>query len=159
VERTVTCFRAEWREREVTCTVPRVTCRVEVTPQKYTALVPVWTDQKRVCTVPTLKPREVEREVTRCQLVPQTVTDPCTGCTYTVCKAVSHVHKVRCTVWDCVPEQREFTVRVCSYRPEERTRECRRLVYDCQPVTVVRKERYCVMVPYEVKVKVPVCCP
>src|SRR5262245_6221268 len=63
VEKTVTCYRPEWKTRDVVCTVMRPVPR-EVT-EKYTCtvLVPEWKDEKRTICICKYIPKEVEREV------------------------------------------------------------------------------------------------
>ena len=107
----------------------------------------------------TLRPRVIEKEVTCCKMVPVAVKDPCSGCVYTVCKPETYVTKVQCTVYDCVPVEKKYTVTVCSYKPEIKTYERRCIVYDCKPETVVTQRAYCVQVPYQTTVKVAVCTP
>ena len=50
-------------------------------------------------------------------MVPVTVTDAC-GCCYTSCKPETVVQRVKCTVYDCVPVEKEVTYKVCSYKTE-----------------------------------------
>jgi hypothetical protein len=159
VEKTVTCYKPEWKEREVKCTVNRMVTRTEVVPVKCNIMVPVWTDQKQTQVFYKRVPKEVEREVTTCHMVRDCVVDPCTGCTRTVCRPEYSTQKVKCTIWECIPEKRDVTVRVCSWKPEERTVETRRVICEWKPETITRKERYCEMVPYQTTVKVPVCVP
>jgi hypothetical protein len=159
VEKTVTCYRPEWQERDVTCTVYKAIPREVVEKRTCTVMVPVITPQQRTIYICKYIPREVEREVTCCRMVPVCVTDPCTACTYTTCKPEYYTQKVRTCVMEAAHEARQVTVNVCSYRPEERTFECRRIVCEYQPQTVTCKQRYCVMVPYTAKVMVPAGCP
>src|SRR5262249_35211122 len=111
---------------------------------------------KRVCTVNTYQPREIEKEVVCCHYEPVQVTD-CCGCPCTVCKPVQEVKKVRCTICECVPVQKEFTVSVCHYRPEAKTFQSRHIVCDCVPEKVMKTVCYCEMEAYQTTVKVPVC--
>jgi len=159
VEQTVTCYRAEWREREERYTVNRLVSRTEVVPEKITVCVPVWREEKRTCTVYESVPREVVRDVTCCRMVPVCVTDPCSCCPHTCWRPETYVKHVKCTVYDCVPRQQEYTVKVCSMKQETRTIQTNRVVCEVKPETVVRKVRYCVSVPYQTKVKVAVCTP
>jgi hypothetical protein len=64
---------------------------------------------------------------------------------------------VKCTVWVCVPVRKEVMVKVCSYKPTERTWETRCTVWECKPEVVKQKVKYCEYVPYTTTVKVPVC--
>lgn len=157
VDKTVTCYRQEMRVREVPCTINRVVLRTEVVPQTYTVCVPHWREEKRTITVCTCVPRQVERHVTCCRMVPVCCADPCTGCTYTCCKPETYVQTVTCTIMEQVPVQKQIAVRVCSYHPEQRTCNVTRCIPECKTETVMRKECYCVCVPYQVTVKVPVC--
>jgi hypothetical protein len=102
---------------------------------------------------------------------------------------VHEVKKVQYTVYECVPVQKQVTVKVCNYRAEEREYTTRHIVcdtfaekkditvkvcnyraeereyttkhiqYDRVAETQTVKQRYCVMVPVQVKVSVPVCGP
>ncbi|MBY0523658.1 MAG: hypothetical protein K2R98_09670 [Gemmataceae bacterium] len=157
VDKVVTCYQPQWQERDVTCTVMRCVPREVVEQRTVFVSVPEWKEEKRVITVCRSVPREVVREVTCCRMVPVTCTDPCTGCCYTSCKPELYTVQVKSIVCDQVPEQREIVCRVCSYRAEERVIQCRRCVMEYKPETVVRKERFCVMVPVQTTVKVPVC--
>jgi hypothetical protein len=164
VERTVTCFRPEWREREVKCTVNRVIPRQVMTQQKCVVMVPTWHEEKRMITVFKYVPRTTEREVVTCHKVrvcEPSCDDGCGRCCRPRCHRewVQEVCKVPCTVWTCVPEQREVVASVCSYVPQEQTYQVCRIVCEVKPETIVHKECFCVMVPYQVKVKVPACCP
>jgi hypothetical protein len=157
IEKIVTCYRREWRERDVPCTINRVASRIVVTPHTCTVQVPVWTDQKQIQTVYTRVPRQVEHEIACCRQVPVCVTDPCTGCSRTCFKPEFYTRKVCCTEFETVPVQREVCVRVCTYRPEVRTYETRECIPEIRPETIIRKERFCVTVPYQTVVRVPVC--
>src|SRR5262249_39170599 len=159
VEKKVTCYRPQWQEGEVTCTINRPIPREVVTPVKCGVLVPERTQVKRTMVVCGAVPKEIERDVPVCRMVAECVTDPCTGCTRTVCRPVTTMQRVRCTVMQSVPEQKEITVPVCNWKPVEQTREVRRIVCDWKPETVTRKVSYCTMVPYETTVRVPVCVP
>jgi hypothetical protein len=164
VEKSVTCYRPEWKEREVTCTVNRVVPHDVVTHEKCTVMVPTWHEEKKMVTMCKRVPREVEREIVTCRKV-RVCEPPCEDCC-AACRRrprhhrewVQEVCKVKCLVWDSIPETREVTVRVCQYVPQERSYDVHRIVCETRPETIVKKERYCVMVPYQVKVKVPTCC-
>jgi hypothetical protein len=159
VERTVTAYRPEWKERDASFTVNRIVPRAETVPVKTTVMVPEWIDQKQVVTTVNRVPKQIERPVTRCVTVPVDVTDPCTGCIRTVCRKETITEMVRCTVFECVPVQKEVTIKVCRMRPEEKTIQTTRVICETKLETIVRKERYCVMVPYQRTIKVPVCVP
>lgn len=159
VDKVVTCYKTELREKEVSCTVMRCIPREVIEQRKICVMVPEMKQEKRTITVCKSVPREIEREVTCTKMVPVTCTDPCTGCCYTVCKPQCYTVKVKQIVCDLVPEQKEIVVNVCSYHPEERTIQCKRCVIDYKPETVVRKVYECIKVPYQTTVKVAVCTP
>ena len=159
VDKVVTCYKPEWRTKDVQCTVNQVTCKTVEVPVTCTVYQPSWSEQTRTCTVYTRVPSQVTRAVTCYRSVPVTCTDPCTGCCYTACKMVPYTQNVTCTVYHCVPHQRTFKVRVCSYTPVQKTYTCRKVVATCKPVVVTRKVCYCVSVPYQATVKVPVYTP
>jgi hypothetical protein len=156
LEKTVTRFRQEWRERDVPFTIERVTFRTVVTPVSITELVPICVEEKRCETILKTVPREVIREVECCRRVSVDVYDPCHGCTHIVSKPEHFTRQVKETVFEAVPVQREFVVKVQKFQPVTRTIERKEIVREVHPETVVRKERYSVLVPYQVTVKVPV---
>jgi hypothetical protein len=163
--------------RQVTCTVTR--CRS----------VPVWSNVTYWVTSYTSVPRQVTCNVTCCSLVPVSCVDPCTGCCFTVCRPQFSTVPVTRTVWECVPVQKQVTVPVCHYRTEYYTQAVKSVVWQCVPVqkeywvpvctyrpvqqtyqsrhlvceytteTVWHKEWFCVAMPYQTTVKVPVCLP
>jgi hypothetical protein len=155
-EREVTAYKTEWREKEEKYTIVRLIPREVVDKQKYKVLVPDWKEEERKVTVLTHKPREVVRPVTRCHMVRECVVDPCTGCTYTVCRPHTTVEEVKYTVMDCVPEPRVIKVKVYAPREEERVREIKRIEYDRKPEEHKHTVKYCVSVPYQTKVQVPI---
>jgi hypothetical protein len=158
-EKEVTCYRPEWKERTVEYTVNRMVTRQEKVIEKVTEMVPSWTDKKVQQTCYNRVAKVVERPVTRCRMVPVCVTDPCTGCTRTCCQRETYTEMVKCTVWECVPVTKEVVVKVCNWNKVIKDVECVRCVCECKPEKVSRVEKYCEMIPYKTKVKVPVCAP
>lgn len=169
VEKTITVCRPVWQERDVPCTVNRVVSRVEVVPVRSVVMVPEFKTETRTIFVsrPVCKP--VERVVYSVHYMPcQTAcasgcASGCgTGCHSDVCDRrvpVVTSHKVTSMVTEWAAEARQVTVPVCTFRAEERVTQTQRVVCQVVPETVVRKERYCVMVPQQVTVRVPVCVP
>src|SRR2546430_1474970 len=121
VDKEVTCYKTEWKERDVTCNVMRAHYKDVVETHKCNVCVPVWTEKKEKVWVCNMVAREVVRDVTRCRMERTCCTDPCTGCTHTVCKPVTYVEQGKCTVWENHPIEKEVTVKVCSYKTEEKT--------------------------------------
>jgi hypothetical protein len=62
-------------------------------------------------------------------------------------------------VWDCKQEVRQITVKVCKWEAQARETKCKRYIPECRPEVVETVRRYCVMVPYEATIRVPVCVP
>jgi hypothetical protein len=158
-DREVTVNEIQWQEREVTVNVCRLVPREVVEKHTCTIMVPEYTPQKRTITVMTQQARPSVREVCRCVSVPVCVVDPCTGCTRTVCQRQTVREQVPCTVWECVPQQREVTVQVCSYKPVVKNWETKCIVCDRVVTPEKRREKYCVTVPVKKMVKVAVCVP
>jgi hypothetical protein len=182
VEKCITCYRPEWQVREVPCTVNRMVPHRVVEDRTCTVKVPVWTEQRRLVTEYVRKPRVIEKEVVVCCRVPVAPPPPPCGdcgvcddccprhhhrllhrghdccCPEPCYQTVQQVKKVHCTVMECCPVQREICCKVCTYRPEVRHYQVCRTVCECHPETVVRRERYCVMVPYQKVISVPACC-
>jgi hypothetical protein len=116
-QRTCTVMVPEYKNEQRTCTVMVPEYKNE--QRTCTVMVPEYKNEQRTCTVYVPRPREVEREVVSCKMVPVQMTDGCGG-TYTCCKPVQEVQKVKCTITECVPEQRQYTVQVCVPRTEQR---------------------------------------
>jgi hypothetical protein len=157
--RPVICYRPEWREEKVPCVVQRVSYRKEVTPVK----TQVWTlreFEERVRTsyyVPV--PREVEREVQRCVWVPVMMFDPCTCCCFVTYQPQMVVQRIRVVECDYRKEERDVNVRVCRWVQEPRVIEQVCWIPQVTQEQVWTVRRYCVMVPYQTFVCVPVYCP
>ena len=111
--RPVVCYRPEWREEQVPCVVERVNYRREATPVRVQVMVPRMFDEqvRTACYVPT--PREVEREIWRCVVVPVVAVDP-----WTCCPCVTYTSqwvrlRVRCVEYEYrVVERVDTTERV-----------------------------------------------
>jgi hypothetical protein len=159
VDKTITCYKPEWKERDVTCTINRLVTRTETVPVTCTVMVPVWHEEKRECITYTKVCKTIEKEVTKCRMVRACVVDPCTGCTRRCRVPEVTTCIVPCKVWERVPQIHEYTVKVCTLKPEEQTIQRTRVICETKPETITRKETYCVMVPYEKTIKVPVCTP
>lgn len=159
VDKPVTCTKMEWRTRDVAHAVMKPVYREVVKKVDRDVVVPEWRDEHRDCVNYVLKPREVLRDHVTCMLVPATAIDPCTGCEYKTYKPQPMVQKVKCTVYDCVPETTRVPVKVCHYRTEKRSFEYKETHCDWVQEMQTKKEWYCVPVTYTTTVKVPVCVP
>jgi hypothetical protein len=159
VDQAVTCTKMDWRTRDVSQEILKPVYREEVKSVVREVVVPEWVDEPRDCLNYVLKPREIVKDVVNYMLVPTTVVDPCTGCAHTTCKLTPVVQKVRCTVYDTVPQTTRVMIKVCRYRTEKRNFEHREIHCDWRKDTVTRKEWYCVPVSVTTTVKVPVYVP
>jgi hypothetical protein len=171
VDQVVTCYRTETCVRDVPCTVQRTVCHEETYLKKYWVNVPTYDVQKRTVWVYHAKPKEVERDVTCVlPLPPAPCPAPacptggcgCQGCgpTCDICNnavPATYTQKVKCCDIEEAPEKVEFMEKVCTYKAEEHSQVCTRTVTEVVPETVMHHETYCVKVPYQVTIKVPVC--
>jgi hypothetical protein len=123
-----------------------------VRPVTCVECVPVWEEKQKTITEYHKVAKEIEKEVVSCRLVPECTCDPCTGCTKVCYKKEMCVHKVKCCVWECVPETKVVTEKVCTMKKVEKTVMqkyiTRELVDEVtkEPVTLVR---FC---PYKGKI-------
>jgi len=157
VEVTVTKYKAEWKERQVTENICKMVPRTE--NYTYTVLVPVTKQETRKVTVMQRQTKEVD--VTYTVMVPKTYqetrtvqvcnyqtsmvtnnvqvcrtvrvpcVDACGNCTYTCQQVMETVPVTRC-VTTPVMSTKEITVNVV--RCEAETRQGKRTVVECIPV-------------------------
>jgi hypothetical protein len=162
VTRSVTCYRTEWKEEKVPVVIQKVSYTVKTTKVKETVYVAKYFDEQVTTSYFVPVTRIVEYDKQFCVMVPVVVFDPCTCCCYTTCYPQWVSRKVQCPVVDTVQKSRVDVVKVCKYVPEDR------IVDRTEYIPVITQEksftvrRYCVTIPYETKVYVPVyvpCCP
>jgi hypothetical protein len=155
VEKTITCYRLEMRCREVPCTVTKQVCR-EVVEMKKTIIPHPYTEtQKREVYIYREVPEEVTRDVyvaVECPTCPH-------GCDLCKPNPASYKTTIKCIECKPKPFKIECTELVCKVRIEEKLTPVKKTVVDVVSETVTKKEYYCVMVPFEVKVTVPACVP
>jgi hypothetical protein len=154
VQKTITCYRPEIRCREVQCTVMKKVCREEIEMKKCLIPIPYTEMQKRAVYVYREVPEEVEREIYVAVDCPTCET----GCGH-CCKPNPANCKTTIKCVECKPRpvKVEITEPVCKVRTEEKLVPSKKLVVDEVAETITKKEFYSVMVPFEVKVTVPVC--
>ena len=156
--RPVMAYRAEWREEKVPTVVQRVSYRKEVTPVKTQVYVARAFDEVVRTSYYVPVPREVEREMPRCVMVPVTMFDPCTCCCYVSYCPQWVVERVRCVEYDFRREERADNVKVWRWVAQDT------VVDQVRWIPVVTQEQswtvryHCVMVPYQTMVCVPVYC-
>lgn len=156
----VTSYRPEWREEKVPIVVQRCSYRKEVTPVKVQVWVPRWVDEQVRTSYYVPVPREVVREVPRCVWVAVTTFDPCTCCSYVSYCPQWVTDKVRCVEYDVRREERVDNVKVCRWATQDTVVEQVRWVPELTQENSWTVRRYCVWVPYQTMVCVPVyCCP
>ena len=173
VDQVVTCYRTETRVREVPCTTVRTVCHEETYNKECWVNVPTWSEQKRTVWIYHQKPKEVEREVwCVLPLPPAPCPAPacpaggcdhgCQGCgpSCDICRndvPATYKQTVKCCDYEEAPEKVEFMEKVCTYKAEKHTEQATRTVTQAIPETTIKHETYCVQVPYQVTIKVPVC--
>jgi hypothetical protein len=155
-----------------TCHLVPVTCTDPCTGCCHTVCQPQYSTQPVTTTVWECVPHQEEVTVPTCTYHTEWYTQPVTTTvwecvpvrrevTATVCnyKTEYYTQPVTSTVYECVPVQREYWVSVCSYRPVQQTYQYRHVVCSYTSETVWHREWYCVNVPYQTTVKVPVYTP
>jgi hypothetical protein len=144
------CLQPVWREREVKVKVNRLvkksvpTCECEKKTIWKGTIKDVtgckW-EHIKVC-------RDVVQEVPVTKQVPVCVTDPCTGCTRTEYREETCVEKVVTKVIETIPVKREYKYKLVSFGDSEEIEVPKtETVEECQPETVITKERYLEWVP------------
>jgi hypothetical protein len=158
VEQTITAYRTEVRERDVTLTVlnPVVS---NVKPVKRCVLAPIWSDEIDVRTIPMPVVRKEVHLVPVCRWESECVTDPHTGCTYTMAHPVTEMKPVTSTHIDTVPFRHESLREVVSMVEKEEDYQPPGVILEYKQEQVKVKQRYLVTVPYQKKIKVPVYVP
>jgi hypothetical protein len=156
VEKTITMYRPELKSHDVKDTVDQLYLKPAPCTEKYLVpeLVPI-PQTKKVC-IPKLVPHQIEREVCYTRTVAETVTD-CNGCAKTVLKMVPAVKKVVQTVFDIEYVEQEVPVTTYDMKVEEKERAVAHLIGEIKPMDIIRRSYSLELVPYQVKVKVPVC--
>jgi hypothetical protein len=157
--RSVIGYRAEWREEKVPIIVQRVNYRKEVTPVKTF----VWTlqefDEKVQRIYYTPVPRVVERDVASWCWTPWVWCDPCTGCPVVSYYPKQTIQRVQCVVYDYRPDVRVEAVRMCRWVQQPTVVDQVRWIPEVTPEKSWAIQRSCVMVPYEMRMCVPVWMP
>jgi hypothetical protein len=157
VEKTITMYRPELKSHDVKDTVEQLHLHPEPCMEKYLLpeLVPI-PQTKREC-IPRLVPHQVVNEVCYTRTVAETVIDPCTGCAKTILKTVPAVKKVVQTIFDVEMVEQEVPITTYGIKVEEKERAVAHLIGEIKPLDIVRRSYSLELVPYQVKVKVPVC--
>ena len=149
-------YRPELKSHDVKDTVDQLYLHPEPCKEKYLVpeLVPV-PQTKKVC-IPKLVPHQVEREVCYNRTVAETVID-CNGCPRTLLKIVPDVKKVVQTIFDVEMIEQEVPITTYGLKVEEKERAVAHLIGEVKPMDIIRRSYSLELVPYQVRVKVPVC--
>ncbi len=152
-------YELHWLERTVPRTVTTMVPREVVTPDTKTIFEVEYNKEQRSRTVMVLKPCETIKEVTRCTQKPKVVTDPCTGCPTVVFEPVTETKQVKEITYELVPEEKVVVVETACLKPVEKAIARKTMVLECTTETVMKKERFGVLVPVEIKERKPACRP
>jgi hypothetical protein len=156
-EKIITMYRPELKAHDVKDSVDQIYLHPEPCKEKYEVPELVKVPQtKKVC-IPKLVPHEIVREVCCTRYVTEKVTDPCTGCVKTIIKTVPDVRKVVQTVYDIETVEQEVPIIKYCLKTEEKERTVAHLNADIKPMDIVRRSYSLELVPFQVKVRVPVC--
>jgi hypothetical protein len=167
VEQVVTCYRCETRVREVPVTVNHTVCREEVVPRKYYVSIPEYKEEKRTVYVYRQDHKPAERTVYSLVPAPSCPAPaPCCdggsygGAACDLCPPDLPVVKQKINTVECADsfDKVDIVQQVCHYRAEERTELVKHTVVENVPETTIKRECYTERVPYQVTIKVPVCC-
>ena len=151
----VSGYHPHWYPAQVPTVVPKITYKVET--QKVTTFVheakEVNEKQKYLTYTPV--PRLVERPITTFVLLPLLLADPA-GLPMITCRVEVKEHKVKYTVYDYRPVEKETVVKVTRMVPTPKVIEYRQAV----PIVIYTQEMttewHHIMVPYQRIVDVPV---
>lgn len=187
VEKTIICYRPEMRCRQVACTVEKKVCREVTEMQKCVVPIPYTEMVKRDVYVYQTVTEEVEREIyVAVECSTPTCEAGCSGGCATGCSGgctsgcsagcasgctggcghaghcckpnpASYKKTIKCMECKEKAVKVEISEPVCKVRTEERMTPVKRTIVEVVPETVMKTEYYCEMVPFEVKVTVPVC--
>jgi hypothetical protein len=151
-------YRPELKSHDFKDTVDQLYLKPAPCTEKYFVpeLVPI-PQTKTVC-IPKLVPHQIEREVCYNRTVAETVID-CNGCAKTLLKTVPHVKRVVQTVFDVEYITQEVPITTYDIKVGEKERAVAHLIGEVKPMDIVRRSYSLELVPYQVKVKVPVCIP
>ncbi len=145
-------------EKQNACTLPELRLReYEVGRDKRRTLEITYNETRQWCTELVLKPREIEQEVCCTEVKPVTTIDPCTGCPCTTYQPVQVTKRVKITVYDAVPEQKEYIVRTPCLKPVEEDVIIRKLAVDAVTIPAIGKRLEAI--PTDCVLKVPVTVP
>lgn len=169
VEKTITCYRTEWVEKQVTTMETRCVTREVCEDKIVYEGVPEYKTQKRTIYVYKPEVKEIERDVT-IAIYAEGCKKPCAtgcsggcGCGY-VCDACTKCEPayktVRIKQCICVDASvpKEIEEVVCTTKIVEKKVQVKKCITEQVQVPVTKCVRECVKVPYTVTVKVPVCC-
>lgn len=145
-----TTWNLHWLEREVPGVVTKPVLREVTRPCSKPSYEIEWNQHVCTKTELVLKPRETIKEVTICTQVPKVVKDA-SGCSTVVFEPVTETKKVKEITYCVEAQEKTFTVRTPFLKPVEIPTTIKTLVLDWECENVVRRERFGVLVPVEIK--------
>jgi hypothetical protein len=154
LEKTISLPRTTLVEQQEATTLPKWVLRDVVVGCGQEGPALDFREERHLVTEMTLKPRQVEQQVTCMESKPVTTTD-CQGHCHTEYHPCPVVKAVKVTVYDTVPVQREVVVRVPVLKPG-RELVVKKLALDCATEPAIRKTFTAVTVPNEIRVVVPI---
>lgn len=157
VESCKTTYQLHWLEREVPCVVNKPVLKEVTRPCFKPSYEIEWNQAVVTKTELVLKPREVIKEVTICTQVPKVVKDPCTGCSTVIFEPVTETKQVKEITYCLDTQEKTVGIRTPFLKPVEIPTVIKSLVLEYETEAVVRKERFGVLVPVEIKERKP--CP
>jgi hypothetical protein len=136
-------------------TLPKLTLRTEDVA-RATHVYPevAWSEQRFSRTEIQMKSREEERDVVCTQMEKATEVD-CHGVAHTVYKAVPVVRRVKITVYDPVPVQKDYLLRTPYLKPVPHEMLVRKLAVDATLEPAIQKRWEAIPVPWQATVPVP----
>lgn len=154
--RTLSVPRLTLLEEQKAVPVPKLTIR-DVTVGEARGLDVEYREVKQIIGEWKLVPREVIQLVPCTTMLPETVTDPCTGKCHTEYKSCPTVRQVKITVFDQVPVQRTVVVSVPCLKPGQPVL-LKKLAVDCTIEPAIASRFQLLTMPNEVQVPAcPVC--
>jgi hypothetical protein len=158
VEQTITAYRTVEKVRKIKLKMDLPVTR-DVPMETTCVMMPVWSDEKQVTAFPMPVVRQDVYLVPVCRWESECVTDPHTGCTYTMAHQVTELKPVKSTHVERVPCHTESLKPRVMLTPTEAAYQPAGVILECKQQEVEVEQRYLVTEPYKKTIKVPVYTP
>jgi hypothetical protein len=143
-------------EEQCATTLPALKIReYEACRDKKIDLEITWNESRQTCTELVIKPREIEQDVCCTDVRPVTKIDPCTGCPCTVYESFPVTKRVKVTVYEAGPEQRDYIVRTPCLKPVETEVIVKKLAADAITIPAIQKKLRAIETKCEIRIPVP----